>query len=174
MQKYEVQRFWVKMSGLARSPLSVQPKHAMMGTIGGFAVILALGLLTEFTPELWIMAPFGASCVLVFGLWDAPLSQPRNVIGGHLISTFAGLALYHLLGSGPVVIAAGVDLAIGLMMLTKTTHPPAGADPIVVMMAGAGWSFLLAPVLIGSVVIVALALLINNLDRNRRYPTFWL
>jgi CBS-domain-containing membrane protein len=96
------------------------------------------------------------------------------IIGGHLISTFVGLALYHLFGKGPVIMAVGVGLAIGFMMLTKTTHPPAGADPLVVIMAGSGWSYLLAPVLIGAVVIVLAALFINNLDKKRRYPTFWL
>jgi CBS-domain-containing membrane protein len=70
--------------------------------------------------------------------------------------------------------ALSVGLAISLMILTRTTHPPAGADPLVVFMAGSGWSFLLTPVLAGSVIIVLVALLVNNLDKNRHYPTFWL
>lgn len=171
--KMELSGFWRKMGSSSRSPLKVAPRNAAISAAGGFAVILALAILTEWTPASWVMAPFGASCVLAFGLWDAPLSQPRNIIGGHLVSTFVGLALYHLFGNGPIVVAAGVGFAIGLMMLTKTTHPPAGADPIVVILAGSSWSFLITPVLVGSVAIVLLALLINNLDRKRSYPTFW-
>ena len=165
--------FLLKMKGEGRSPLKVLPKNAAIGAVGGFIAIALLSFLTEFTLEAWIMAPFGASCVLAFGVWDAPLSQPRNIIGGHLISTLVGLVLYHLFGQGIVVMAAGVGLAIGLMMLTKTTHPPAGADPLVVIMAGSGWSFLFTPVLAGAVVIVLVALIVNNIDKKRRYPTFW-
>jgi CBS-domain-containing membrane protein len=174
MNRNEITGFFTKMNGAGRSPLKVLPRNAAIGAVGGFTAIAILAVLTNFTSVVWIMAPFGASCVLAFGLWDAPLSQPRNIIGGHLVSTFVGLALYHLFGKGPVIMAVGVGLAIGFMMLTKTTHPPAGADPLVVIMAGSSWSFLLAPVLIGAVVIVIVALLVNNLDKRRRYPTFWL
>lgn len=138
--------------------------HAPIGALGGFLAIAMLALLTSWTSNPWIMAPFGASCVLAFGIWDAPFSRPRNIVGGHLITTLSGIALFHLFGQSVWVMAAGVGLAIGLMMLTKTTHPPAGADPLVVIAGRRGWSFLLAPVLIGSVLILAAAVLINNPD----------
>ncbi|WP_338555454.1 HPP family protein [Paenibacillus sp. KS-LC4] len=156
-----------------RSPLKVSLPKAAWGAGGGFIVIFLLTMLTEKSDLVWIMAPFGATCVLVFGIWDSPLSQPRNVIGGHFISTAVGLLLYHWFGQGSLVMAAGVGLAIGLMMLTKTTHPPAGADPLVVIMAGSSWSFLINPVLLGAIVIVGMALVINNLDKTKKYPTFW-
>ncbi|TFE23493.1 HPP family protein [Cohnella luojiensis] len=156
-----------------RSPLKVVPRNALIGAIGGFTAIALLALLSDLTTNVWIMAPFGATCVLAFGLWDAPLSQPRNIIGGHFISTLVGLLCFHLFGQSIWVLAVAVGLAIGLMMLSKTTHPPAGADPLVVILSGSGWSFLIAPVLIGSVLIVLVALVINNLDKKRRYPTFW-
>lgn len=92
--------------------------------------------------------------------------------GGHLFSKLTGLVLYHLFGQSIWVMAAGVGLAITLMMLTKTTHPPAGADPLVVIMVGNGGSFLFTTVLAGSVIIVVSALIINNLDRKRSYPAF--
>ncbi|HZG13666.1 MAG TPA: HPP family protein [Candidatus Bathyarchaeia archaeon] len=163
-----------KMRGSGKSPLKVVPQTAFLGLLGGFIAIGILAYLTETTSSVWLMAPFGASCVLTFGLWDAPLSQPRNIIGGHLVSTAVGLVLFHIWGNDGWVIALGVGLAIGLMHLTRTTHPPAGADPIVVILAGSSWSFLVTPVLIGSIVIVLTALLINNLDKGRRYPTFWI
>jgi len=171
---YQWQLFLGKMKGSGKSPLKILPKNAFIGTLGGFIAIAILALLTDLTLEAWIMAPFGASCVLAFGVWDAPLSQPRNIIGGHLISTFVGLAMFHLFGQGFIVMAAGVGLAIGIMMLTKTTHPPAGANPLVVITAGSSWSFIFTPVLIGAIVIVLVALIINNLDEKRKYPTFWI
>ena len=169
-----VSGYLTKMRGAGKSPLKVMPWNAAIGAFGGFIAIASLALLTDFTSAAWIMAPFGASCVLAFGVWDSPLSQPRNIIGGHLISTFTGLVLYHLFGQGPIVMALGVGLAIAFMMLTKTTHPPAGADPLVVIIAGSGWSFLFTPVLMGALVIVLAAILVNNLDKKRRYPSFWL
>lgn len=173
MNQQEQVSYFAKMRGRGRSTLKVVPRNAVIGALGGFLAIAILALLTHWTSNVWIMAPFGASCVLAFGVWDAPLSQPRSIIGGHMISTFTGLVLVHLFGQSIWVMAAGVGLAIGLMMLTKTTHPPAGADPLVVITASSSWSFLFAPVLIGSVLVAAAALLINNLDKKRRYPTFW-
>ncbi|WP_042162245.1 HPP family protein [Paenibacillus gorillae] len=168
------QTYWSKMRGAGRSPLKVAPKAAVISAAGGFIAIAILAWLTGLTGQPWIMAPFGASCVLAFGVWESPLSQPRNIIGGHFISTLTGLVLFHLFGQGAAVIAAGVALAILFMMLTKTAHPPAGADPIVVILAGSGWSFLFIPVLAGAVVIVLVALFMNNAIRQRSYPTFWL
>ncbi|RKD26059.1 hypothetical protein BEP19_02870 [Ammoniphilus oxalaticus] len=166
-------RYLSKMKGSGRSPLKVNGKDALTGLIGGFLTILSLVWLTDVTNATWLMAPFGASCVLVFGVWNAPLSQPRNVIGGHFLSGLIGLTMYHLFGNQPWSIALAVGLAIMVMLVTKTTHPPAGADPIVVMLGGYGWSYLVAPVLIGAVLIVALGLIINNLRSARQYPTFW-
>lgn len=166
-------RYLTKMTGVGRSPLKVSSKTVFIGLLGGFLAIGILALLTDMTTSVWLMAPFGASCVLAFGVWDAPLSQPRNIVGGHLVSTAVGLALYHLFDNKVWVIALAVGLSIALMHLTRTTHPPAGADPIVVILAGSPWTFLFTPVLTGSLVIVLCALLINNLDEHRKYPTFW-
>ncbi|MFP3415974.1 HPP family protein, partial [Bacillus sp. SIMBA_074] len=87
--------------GKGRSPLQINVKDAITGLIGGFLTIFALILLTKITSAVWLMAPFGASCVLAFGLWNVPLSQPRNIIGGHFVSTFVGLASYHFFGDEP-------------------------------------------------------------------------
>ncbi|WP_274365148.1 HPP family protein [Paenibacillus thermotolerans] len=169
-----VKDIFKKMKTNARSPLKVVPRNALFGFIGGFMSIGTLALLTGWTSSLWLMAPFGASCVLAFGVWDAPLSQPRNIVGGHLVSTFVGLFMYHVFGQAAWVLALAVGLSILATMLTKTTHPPAGADPIVVILAGSGWIFLIAPVLLGSILIVLIALIVNNLDVKRKYPTFWI
>lgn len=166
--------FITKMKGKGRSPLQVNIKDVITGLVGGLVTILTLALLTNMTNAIWLMAPFGASCVLAFGAWNAPLSQPRNIIGGHFISTFVGLTLYHMFGNEPWIMGLAVGLATASMMMTKTTHPPAGADPLVVIMGGYSFSYLFMPVFIGSVIIVLVALIINNLRDNRQYPTFWL
>lgn len=144
-------------SRLADRVAALKYREAALAGLGGFITILSLAMLTAQLDRLLLIAPFGASCVLVFALPESPLAQPRNVIGGHFISTLVGLGVLSLLGAGPVAFALGVGLAISAMMLTRTLHPPAGADPIVVMLAGASWPFLFTPVLLGTVFIVVLA-----------------
>lgn len=117
-----------------------------------------------------LIAPFGASCVLVFALPASPLAQPRNVIGGHLVSTAVGLAAFMIFGATPLGFGVGVGLAIAAMLLTRTTHPPAGADPIVVMLAGASWSFLFAPVLAGAISIVVAGAAYHRALSGAAYP----
>ncbi|WP_369688942.1 HPP family protein [Bacillus sp. FJAT-26390] len=103
------------------------------------------------------MAPFGASCVIAFALPESPLAKPRSIVGGHLISTGVGLAMLQLFGTSTWSLALSVGLAILLMQYTKTVHPPAGADPLVVIISGASWSFLITPVLLGAVIIALAA-----------------
>lgn len=121
----------------------------------------------------WLIAPFGASCVLVFGLPDSPLAQPRSVIGGHLVTSLVGLLVLYFLGVTWWSEALAVGLALVAMQLTRTVHAPAGANPLLVMAAQPGFSFLLAPVLSGGLVIVAVGCLINNARARRSYPRYW-
>ena len=139
----------------------------LLAGLGGFAVIFLLAELSARLDVMLLIAPFGASCVLVFGLPDSPLARPRNVIGGHLVSAAVGLPVFSLLGATPVAFGTGVGLAIVAMMLTDTVHPPAGADPIVVILAGASWSFLATPIVAGSVAIVAAGMVFRTLILKR-------
>ncbi|WP_261404498.1 HPP family protein [Chenggangzhangella methanolivorans] len=100
----------------------------------------------------------------------SPLAQPRNVIGGHLVSTAVGLAAFMAFGATPLAFGVGVGLAIAAMLLTRTTHPPAGADPIVVILAGASWTFLVAPVLAGAVAIVLGGAVYHRAATGSAYP----
>ena len=137
---------------------------------GGFLAILALASARAGLGANVLIAPFGASCVLVFAIPQSPLAQPRNVIGGHMISTAAGLLVFYLLGQTPLAFALGVGLAVTAMLLTGTVHPPAGADPIVVIYASATWSFLFAPVLVGTICIVLLGAGFHRWVTRKSYP----
>lgn len=154
------------LAGSARPSLAV----ALWSGLGGAICIAVLLLLGELSHLALIIPPFGASCVLAFGLPDSPLAQPRNIIGGHVVTALAGLVCLSLFGPEPWVMALAVGLGISAMQLTGTVHPPAGANPIVVIFAGAGWSFLLTPVLLGAVLIVAIAFVYNNRIPGRVYP----
>ncbi|CAG7628220.1 hypothetical protein PAESOLCIP111_02997 [Paenibacillus solanacearum] len=155
------------------NPFWKQVLALLLPGAGGFLAIYVCMTVGHAAGLPLLMAPFGASCVIAFALPDSPLAQPRSIIGGHALSTAIGLLLLHTVGSGVWSAALSVGLAIVGMQLTRTLHPPAGADPLVVMLGGAGWSFLWTPALLGSIVIVASACVFHRLCR-RAYPQRWL
>lgn len=148
-------------------PRILKSMHAALG--GGLAIAL-LTLLSIESPTLWLMAPFGASCVLLFAAPASPFSQPKNVIFGHGISTLVGVVLVYFFANTSWLLALAVALAIGLMVFFEVVHPPAGADPIVVILGSKGVSFLLFPVLSGSFALVVLAMLFHRFKRSTQYP----
>lgn len=165
--------YWHKFSGGLGTPPRVSPADAAVSGLGGLVAIGLVSYLGLTSGFPWLIAPFGATCVLAFAAHSSPLSQPRSIIGGHFVATLVGLVVLTLFGSTWWSVALGVGLAITAMALTRTLHAPAGADPIVVITGNAGWGFLVSPVLLGSLAIVLVALLYNNLFENRRYPQFW-
>lgn len=156
---------------------SLPPKPALrtiaLAWAGGFLAIAAVASLSEYLSIALVLGSFGASCVLVFGYPDVPFSQPRNVIAGHVISSFIGLACLYLFGPHWWGLALAVATAIALMMLTRTVHPPAGSNPVIVFLTSPTWGFLLFPTLIGALILVAVALVYNNATREAKYPTYW-
>lgn len=137
-------------------------RAAVLAGLGGFLTIGLLATLNAAETLPLLIAPFGASCVLVFGVPASPFARPRNVIGGHFVTALVGLAAVSALGPGPLGMAVGVGVAIAAMMVTDTVHPPAGANPIVVALTHAGLPFLAAPVLAGAITIVAMGLAYNR------------
>lgn len=127
--------------------------RAALAGFGGALCIGLLAYLNSLGQAPLLIAPFGASCVLVFGVPASPFARPRNVIGGHFLAALMGLLAVFFLGPGIVGTALGVGLAITVMLITDTTHPPAGAVPIVVALMKPGWFFLITPVLVGACII---------------------
>jgi len=148
-------------------------KAVALAWLGGFLAIAAVALLTDALSVALVLGSFGATCVLVFGYPDVPFSQPRNVIGGHALSSFTGLLFLTVFGAHWWAVALAAGTAIALMMLTRTVHPPAGSNPVIVFLTQPAWSFLLFPTLVGALVVVVVALLYNNATRTARYPKYW-
>lgn len=144
-------------------------RNILLAGGGGFLAIAGLSVLTNHTMMAFLMAPFGASCVLLFAAPTAPLSQPINVVGGHFVATLTGLVLRQVLPPTWWGMAIAVGCAIALMVALRVTHPPAGADPLVVFSTDPGFGFLFAPVLSGSVALVVIALLFHRLN-GTTYP----
>ncbi len=118
--------------------------------------------------------PFATSIVLVISQPQAVPAQPRALIGGHLISALVGLLVLAVTGPGPIAAAAAVGLAVAAMMLTDTLHPPAGINPLLVVAGNLPWSFLVAPVLIGALMLAAFALVWHRFVLRNAWPERWL
>ena len=148
------------------------------GLLGGTLAILTLEYLTIYSGSYFIMAPFGASCVILFAVSQSPLAQPRNVIFGHLISAFIGLIFLKLFGDSIFITALAVVCAIAAMQFLRCIHPPAGANPLVILLTASqvnyDFSFLLFPVLSGSISLVIIAYAVNNLLSKNQWPIYWL
>jgi len=157
------------------APLPPQPalKLVALAWLGGFLAIATVALMTDFLSVALVLGSFGASCVLVFGYPDVPFSQPRNVVVGHVISSLVGLVFLTVLGPHWWALALAVGTAIALMMLTRTVHPPAGSNPVIVFLTLPAWDFLLFPTLAGALLLVAVALIYNNVTRDAKYPKYW-
>lgn len=144
-----------------------------LAALGAVLAVACLALLGQLLALVLILGSFGASCVLLFGYPDVPFSQPRNVIGGHFLSSLVGLSFLTLLGPHWWALALAAGTSIAVMMLTRTVHPPAGSNPVIVFLAQPSWSFLWFPTLAGAVVLVIVALGYLNATRSQRYPKYW-
>jgi CBS-domain-containing membrane protein len=173
-----------KMRGAAASPPRVGPAEIGWSWLGSF---LGIGFISYANYEvfekvdlLMIVGSFGASAVLIYGAIKSPLAQPRNLLGGHVLSALVGVACQQLFGSTVWLAAAlAVSTAIAVMHATKTLHPPGGATALIAVIGGEkihalGFTYALFPVGGGALILLAIALVFNNIPKQRRYPEFWL
>ncbi len=123
----------------------------------GAALVMALLALLQQWQQLWLVAPFGATAVILFALPESPLGKAKNVIAGHFLAALIGLIFVHVFGLSVWSLAVAVGLSIGLMVLLNITHPPAGATTLLIMLTAPDWWFLLNPVLTASVLMVVVA-----------------
>jgi CBS domain-containing membrane protein len=159
----------------------VDYKEHFWSFIGAF---VGIGLIAFFHSRtltyhenVFLIGSFGASSVLVYGSIQSPLAQPRNLVGGHLVSAFTGVTVYQVF---PDIIWLTAPLAVSFsivfMQITKTMHPPGGATALIAVMGSEkikklGYLYMLSPVLTGSLVLLVVALIFNNMTSHRRYPT---
>jgi len=143
-------------------------------SLGTFLGIGPIALLSLHYGVPLLIPSFGASAALLYAACHAPLAQPRNVLGGHVFSALAGVAVYRFFGNDWWAVTLAVMLAIVIMMATGTMHPPGGATAFVAVFNGQGLGFVLAPVALGSVLLILVAILVNNLHSARKYPHYWL
>lgn len=155
----------------------LQRHHAVHGIVAGLGGALAIGAMewasqASGTPLGAI--PFATSIVLVMGSPEAEPAQPRALIGGHVVSTIVGLVVLKLTGPHAWAAAVAVGLAILAMYLAEMFHPPAGIDPLLVVSQNLGWTFLVAPVLLGALLLALFAWVWHRGIGRRAWPRRWL
>ena len=178
-----MKEYFLKMKGGAKSPPGVGISEVMWSWLGSVTGIGILGYLSSayFEPRdlTMIIGSFGASAVLVYAAIKSPLAQPRNLIGGHILSGLAGVFCYQVFGKVIWAAAAlAVSLSIALMLATKTLHPPGGATALIAVIGGEqvhnlGFLYAIVPAGLGAFILLIVALLVNNLSKNRKYPEYW-
>ena len=165
---------WHKLSGQgSQCPKRLPLSMIVIAWLGGTIATATLAIMGSSIEFIMILGSFGASCLLIFAYPASPFAQPRNVIGGHFIATFTGLVFMTLFGIHWWSMATAVGTAIALMLVFRMPHPPAGSNPLIVMIGAVNWNFLITPTLLGSIVLVIIALIYNNLGKGRQYPTYW-
>ena len=143
--------------------------------LAGIFSIITIGILTLLTYKtdfgVFIIASFGSSMVLLFGYPESPFAQPKNVFFGHLLTAVVGMFFLHFIPLPLfITIPLAVGFGVGLMILFNVTHPPAGGNPIIVIIGGVSIEYLLSPVISGSIIIIIFAVILNRLILKKKYP----
>ena len=176
-------KFFEKMRGDGVSPPGVGRAEILWSFLGALGGIAAVAWLHESVADpaglTLLLGSFGASAVRLYGAPKSPLAQPRNLVGGHVLSALVGVTVRLALPSpGWLCCALAVATAIALMHATRTLHPPGGATALIAVTGGPkivalGYLYALVPALSGALVMLAVALVANNLAPARRYPHSW-
>lgn len=172
-----------KMKGSTKSPPGPGLQDIAWSWLGSFLGISAVSIVHyNFLAQsdlVMIIGSFGASAVLIYGAIKSPLAQPRNLLGGHILSALIGVFCYQAFhGEMWLAAAIAVATAIAVMHATKTLHPPGGATALIAVIGSEkihalGYLYVLVPVALGAAIMLIIALLVNNIPKTRKYPEFW-
>ena len=143
--------------------------------IAGLFSIITIGILTLLTYKtefgIFLIASFGSSMVLLYGYPESPFAQPKNVFFGHLVTATVGMFFLYLIPLPLfIIIPLAVGFGVGLMIFLNVTHPPAGGNPIIVIMGSVSLDYLLSPIISGSIIILVFDIIINKFILKKSYP----
>ena len=167
-----------RQHGPSRRPPFIEIVWSWIGAASGIGLVGVLAHWWSRPAGLMLIGSYGASAVLLYGAPRSPLAQPRNLLGGHILSAIVGVACYQLFPDNqPLAAALAVATAISVMQITRTLHPPGGATALIAVLGpravhDTGWLFPV-PVALGAGILLAVALVVNNLSRQHRYPEQW-
>ena len=135
---------------------------------------LTIGVLTLLTYKteygIFLIASFGSSMVLLYGYPESPFAQPKNIFFGHLLTAFVGVLFVYIPLPIYISIPLAVGIGVGLMIFLSITHPPAGGNPIIVIIGGVSFNYLLSPIISGSVIVLIFGIILNRFIAKKKYP----
>ena len=143
--------------------------------LASISSIITIGILTLLTYKtsygVFLIASFGSTMVLLYGYPESPFAQPKNIFFGHLLTSLVGIICLNFIAMPIfVIIPIAVGLGVGLMILLNVTHPPAGGNPIIVIIGSVSYDYLITPVILGSIIVIVFGVLINRLILKKQYP----
>tara|TARA_B100000214_G_scaffold140808_1_gene100656 strand:- start:642 stop:1103 length:462 start_codon:yes stop_codon:yes gene_type:complete len=149
-------------------------ENIIRSIFAGLFSIITIGILTLLTYKtsygIFLIASFGSSMVLLYGYPESPFAQPKNIFFGHLLTSLIGVIFVLL----PLPIFISIPLAVGigvsLMIILGITHPPAGGNPIIVIIGGASFNYLLSPIILGSIIVILFGIALNRFIAKKKYP----
>lgn len=178
--------YFKKMKPKSKSPLRKPISKILWSGFGAFLGIYLVSIFGHYfaiEESFFLLGSFGASAVLIYGAPQADFSQPRNILGGHVLSALVSVCLVKVGSSWlsfELLCALSVSLAIMVMHFSRTMHPPGGATALIYVIGSEkvhalGWIYPFSPIGLGALLMLSVALLVNNLSQNskRHYPTYW-
>ena len=155
--------------------MNIDKSTLQKALIAGFFSTITISVLTVLTYKstlgYFIAGSFGSSMVLLFGFPESPFAQPKNVFFGHLCTALVGVIFVKFI---PLPIYINIALAVGagvfFMILLNIVHPPAGGNPIMVIIGSASFEYLINPIIFGCIIILGLAILVNKFILKKNYP----
>ena len=153
----------------------MEKDHLLKSILAGLFSTITIGALTYLTYKtsfgLFLIASFGSSMVLLYGYPESPFAQPKNIFFGHLLTAFIGIIVLKFI---PLPIYITIPLATGFgvcfMILLNVTHPPAGGNPIIVIIGSVSFEYLISPIILGSIIVLLFGVVINRFVLKKKYP----
>ena len=153
----------------------MEKDHLLKSILAGLFSTITIGALTYLTYKtpfgLFLIASFGSSMVLLYGYPESPFAQPKNIFFGHLLTAFIGIVVLKFI---PLPVYITIPIATGLgvcfMILLNVTHPPAGGNPIIVIIGGVSFEYLISPIILGSIIVLVFGVVLNRFVLKKKYP----
>tara|TARA_Y100001970_G_scaffold292713_1_gene435391 strand:+ start:28829 stop:29293 length:465 start_codon:yes stop_codon:yes gene_type:complete len=150
-------------------------ENIIKSLLAGLFSIITIGALTYLTYKttfgLFLVASFGSTMVLLYGYPESPFAQPKNIFFGHLVTALIGILVLNFIPLPLfVIIPIAVGLGVCFMILLNVTHPPAGGNPIIVIIGSVSYDYLLNPIILGSIIVLGFGIIINRFILKKKYP----